>query len=456
MLKIFNFYYTGSMQTWVIPWTGKYKLECFGAQGWSVLNGTGGNGGYAAGDIRLTKGEVLYIYVGGSGYNGGWNGGGSGSAYGGGASDIRTVGEVWNDLSSLKSRLIVAGGGGGGERTIGGNGGGLVGGSPIGSYSTSVYSYPGTQTSGGTGGASGGYGLGQPGGFGYGGSGNAGDPGPGGGSGWYGGGGITYAGGAGGGSSYIELLDNGITSSGVNTGDGKIIITLLSTEIFALYNDDRYYVPNKYTFDIKIKQFKAISIDDVILYNCNIDELDKQFVLNGETIIPDNIIDFSKYKICLVSNNLVSTLEVDYAPSLKSLSKSTIKIKEKYTSITDNIKNAYLDVSGKNESNIGYSINYGEFFGCVSENNSSLIDTKILKDDFYLNFIFNDAASMLSTIMLYENNNNTYSKIKMNDMTVKNDFINTYIDLKKDYGKVLINRITKTNFKYHNNSLDKF
>ena len=77
--------------------------------------------------MYLVKGEVLYIYVGGSGstlsQNGvtkGWNGGGhtvgyyssggvwseSTNTYGGGASDIRYGG------NTLYNRVLVAGGGG--------------------------------------------------------------------------------------------------------------------------------------------------------------------------------------------------------------------------------------------------------------------------------------------------------------------------------------------------------
>jgi hypothetical protein len=457
MQETLTFNYTGAVQTWTVLQTGYYKIEACGAKGGSVLDGVGGNGGYASGNIRLTKGQVLYVYIGGSGYISGWNGGGSGSAYGGGASDIRTIGGQWDDLSSLQSRLIVAGGGGGAERTTGGAGGGLIGGAPVGSYSTSVYASSGSQVSGGTGGSSGSYGLAQSGGFGYGGSGSVGDSGPGGGSGWYGGGGITYAGGAGGGSSYVDLLENGKTSSGVNTGNGKVTITLLNREIFALVKDGRYYVPNKQTFDIETKQFKDVSIEDVTLYNCSIKELTNAFMLNGETITPNNIIDFSKYKICLLSDNILpDTLEIKYNPSLKILSKTTIKIKEKYTPFSEALRNAYLNIIGTNKSKIGYTVNYEKIFKDVSNNNASLIDEEILKDDFYLSFKFNETSSILNTITLYKNDNVTYSKIENDNLIITNDFVNTFVNFERAYGKVLINRITKTYFKYYADSLDKF
>lgn len=143
-----GFNYTGSVQEFTAPKTGRYFLETYGAQG-----GGSNAGGYSSGYYGLTKGEKVYIYVGGqgeySGYNydnnkdnqasstakktnGGWNGGGDGykgSSAGGGATDIRlekaTGVDGWNNRqagvgddtlssdSSLKSRIIVAGGAGG-------------------------------------------------------------------------------------------------------------------------------------------------------------------------------------------------------------------------------------------------------------------------------------------------------------------------------------------------------
>ena len=69
-------------------------------------------GAYTNGIINLTKGTILYVYVGGSnGYNGG--GGQSSDRPGGGATDIRLIEGV--DFNSLKSRIMVAAGGGGHE-----------------------------------------------------------------------------------------------------------------------------------------------------------------------------------------------------------------------------------------------------------------------------------------------------------------------------------------------------
>lgn len=121
-----NYSYTGSYQEVELP-AGKYKLQCWGAQGGSCYDDySGGKGGYSEGVITLSSKTTVRVYVGGQGsYNsGGFNGGGSttgsssynsGNTYGrssmgggGGATDIRL------SDGALLSRMIVAGGGGGG------------------------------------------------------------------------------------------------------------------------------------------------------------------------------------------------------------------------------------------------------------------------------------------------------------------------------------------------------
>lgn len=147
---VFNFAYTGSVQQVTLP-KGKYKLQCWGAQGGNVsgsYTATGSKGGYSEGILTLTEPTTIYVFVGGQGTNsstsstsgtanGGWNGGGasirkssynSGDTYGesyprpgGGATDMCLVNSTMNYSSgrtnrssaSLLSRFIVAGGGAG-------------------------------------------------------------------------------------------------------------------------------------------------------------------------------------------------------------------------------------------------------------------------------------------------------------------------------------------------------
>lgn len=199
-------------QSLTIPFDGWYRIQCWGAAGGTDYrsggNIYGGSGGYTSGDIYLSKGDVIYVYVGGvgadeltdsnpvqwAGYNGGGAGPASGgsSGAGGGATDIRLIGGAWDDAEGLASRIMVAGGGGGGgslARAYSGAAGGLTGSSVS---ASGVTVRGGSQTSAGSGG-----------GFGYGGSSSY--AGGGGGGGWYGGGctNRTDMSGAGG-SSYIS------------------------------------------------------------------------------------------------------------------------------------------------------------------------------------------------------------------------------------------------------------
>lgn len=147
--EVFNFAYTGSVQQVTLP-KGKYKLQCWGAQGgtsYGSSSGAGSKGGYSEGVLTLDKTTTLYVFVGGQGsrgsstslVNGGWNGGGasvgkssynsggtngySNPACGGGATDISTVtssmsyssGRTNRSSASLLARCIVAGGGAGGS-----------------------------------------------------------------------------------------------------------------------------------------------------------------------------------------------------------------------------------------------------------------------------------------------------------------------------------------------------
>ncbi len=287
-----TFSYTGALQTYTVPaGVNMIQIECWGAQGESVGSSTGGLGGYVSGELVVTPGEILNVYVGGqTGFNGGGTSG-SGSGYlagiGGGASDVRQGGTAFTD------RVIVAGAGGGCGRSdcsaqtggagafpggyggvgdgvvggdgavdggscigsggcgaccsssLGGGGGGSNGGGAQGGYGTAL---------GGTGGACGGdndsYSGGcsnEPGGggcFGLGGNGinptcNGG--GGGGGGGWYGGGsgGANWGSGGGGGSSYFDpAMTSTSFTNGTNSGNGQVIITDLCLGLTTSVSDD--------------------------------------------------------------------------------------------------------------------------------------------------------------------------------------------------------------------------
>ena len=213
-----NYDYTGGEQTFTAPLSGTYKLEVWGAQGYSV-NSTyfGGYGAYSIGFVQLKNNTNLYIYVGQNG-PGGYgnftsypNGGASYGASpvqggsGGGSTHILLT---ESDLSALENNLdeilIVSGGGGAstyytGWNGTGGHAGGYMGGTgtrltiDAGKYTAGT---GGSQTSGGSTGSCGG----ENGSFGKGGSTST--WGGSGGGGFYGGGGNCGATG-GGGSGYI-------------------------------------------------------------------------------------------------------------------------------------------------------------------------------------------------------------------------------------------------------------
>ncbi|MCD1259553.1 hypothetical protein B5M42_012000 [Paenibacillus athensensis] len=211
--------YTGTVQTFKAAFSGTFTIEVWGAEGGTGCqkgcSGGGGRGGYAKGNITLNAGDVLNIYVGGQGGSSGaagWNGGGSANSSnggGGGASDVRKGG------NALSDRIIVAGGGGGGgSGTWGGAGGGSSGGDGGGT----------SEVDGGTGGTQlTGYSLGSGGSV----SGDA----SAGGGGYYGGQGAQSHGcsnpnaSGGGGSGYVGGVTSPSWSTGVNSGNGKVVIT---------------------------------------------------------------------------------------------------------------------------------------------------------------------------------------------------------------------------------------
>ncbi len=231
-----TFNYTGAVQTYTVPLgCTSISVDVYGGAGFGLQ----GYGGRVQASHPVTPGEVLNVYVGGTGSEtlGGYNGGGNpgsnvGYAGGGGASDIRRGG------NTLTDRIIVAGGGGGSGSNCGtwtaegGHGGGLVGGTGC-TFSCSDCQYTGsggTQSAGGTAGPTGHGSCGgnSNGTLGFGGS-NTGGYGTGGGGGYYGGGSGCFEG-AGGGSSYTGPLATSVThTQGVRQGNGMIVITPVFT-----------------------------------------------------------------------------------------------------------------------------------------------------------------------------------------------------------------------------------
>ena len=241
MVNETSFGYTGGIQQFVAQVAGTYKLICYGAQGGGTY---GGKGGYAYGNVKLTKGQVIYVVVGGqNAYNGGGSGSGGGTV-GGGATHIGKSNAVLKSTTS-SNVLLVAGGGGGAANSInGGTGGGTSGGNGSGSGNGDhAGGNGGTQSAGGSGhhvqvdedwpGVTSGSGSFGQGGAGVAGSGSMIGQAGGGGGGYYGGGGgasENSSASGGGGSGYIGGCISGTTgmSNGQKSGNGSASITLVS------------------------------------------------------------------------------------------------------------------------------------------------------------------------------------------------------------------------------------
>jgi gliding motility-associated-like protein len=309
--QITVFSYTGGPQTYTVPpGVTSIQIEAWGAQGQAITDeqydeSIGGLGGYAVGELTVTPGDVLNVYVGGTGtelvagYNGGALGGfgtpSDGDAgragSGGGASDVR-VGGV-----ALANRVIVGGGGGGGGRDYvngtcqpcgtGGNGGaggaliGIDGDDPADAI-YGIYFNPGSGGSGGTqvAGGAGGDGPegpdGNPGVVGVGGigiDGNFSIASGGGGGGYYGGGagaganwGSGDAGGGGaGGSSYIGGVTSGSTTPGIRLGNGQVIIEVLCTGLTTVISSDSICLGDSFTLEATSETGGVVTWDGGII-----------------------------------------------------------------------------------------------------------------------------------------------------------------------------------------------
>jgi hypothetical protein len=231
-----TFAFTGSPATFVVPSSvTSITVEAWGASGGrnGPNSANGGLGAYAKSTYTVVPGESLTIRVGGQGANGVGSiaggsfvsrtsgnvllvvaGGGGGASYTGGA----TGGNGTTTQSSGAGGYSSVSGGGGGLSDNGGGGGTGAGGGGWNNAGTSNNWATGGAAGGGNGG-NGGYS--NPGGFGGGGGSYHGG---GGGGGYSGGSGGSYSIGGGGGASFTNG-SNSVMTSGVQSGNGQIILT---------------------------------------------------------------------------------------------------------------------------------------------------------------------------------------------------------------------------------------
>lgn len=220
--NVWDYDFIEDVQFFTVFKSGTYKLEVWGAQGYSATSSLlGGYGGYSTGTIKMEINQKLYIYVGEKGkVNKAYPNGGSGitpngsylSGYGGGSTHISIEQNLISDCNA-NNLLLVAGGGGSSTfysrwNGNGGSGGGYHGVTGIKLFNMDSIDYlpggGGTQETGGTAGNHGNPGL-----YGYGGGVKNACTYAGGGGGYYGGG-SSYGMPGGGGSGYIgnESLSN--------------------------------------------------------------------------------------------------------------------------------------------------------------------------------------------------------------------------------------------------------
>ena len=233
-----NFTVTSGIQLWTVPASGTYQIQASGGQGSGGNGGTssGGAGARVRGDFNLTQGTKVRILVGQAGVHPLTTVAGDGaSGAGGGGSFVLT-----GTSGALDSQvLVIAAGGGGGNDPIyqGSIINGLAGsGNSSGTGDESLNG--GSLRGGGTGGSTvsgGSFANGGVGGYytrggqtaygGFGGGGANDDASTGGGG---------YVGGASGNSSAAFSKNTGanpLNESGVKTGSGQVLITLLGLAV---------------------------------------------------------------------------------------------------------------------------------------------------------------------------------------------------------------------------------
>lgn len=294
------------IQKWVVPFTARYSIEGYGAQGGSVgTQHLGGKGAYVYGEFNLYAGDILYILVGQSGASKSWSdwgGGGGGASYIAKETSTSTTYKLNAGINKYVTPLLVsAGGGGGGDdgRSGIGNGQTIAGYGGVGRVATSTegagasYSY----TTGGAGFAtnsSNGYSFLNGGNGGTstynGGFGGGGVPYNGGGSGggWRGGDATSDNTGNGGYSYNIGVNSKG--TDGFQSGNGKVVITQLTIYRYLIENNNKNLSIDS---NSNIVTITDTNLTPTIFINNGFSEVNKV----TPTII--NNMDDNKYKIKL-------------------------------------------------------------------------------------------------------------------------------------------------------------
>jgi hypothetical protein len=224
--------------------------------------------------------------------------------------------------------------------------------------------------------------------------------------------------------------------------------------------EDEYYLPVKDFFDKDKKEFKPISLSQLITtYNTmSLLEMNTQFTIDGVNYTPYDYLDTSQSKLCVIPyreiNKSLNIIHLGYTPSNIALSKTTMKVKDRWDIWGKDLNNLFFDISATNKAGINYKLNY--YQDEEANNTCDLIDIEFLKNDFYSEFSFNKPDSILKSAGLYTIDKVNYTKIKDAHIDVNYNYFDTSIKFKNAYTKVLINQIKPTSFIYYKETIDSF
>ncbi len=245
-----------------------------------------------------------------------------------------------------------------------------------------------------------------------------------------------------------------------NFGDGFVRVSVAATFIFS--DENNFYIPTKDFFDVNTKSFKKLTSNELetevlnkTLMPISIAGLNAPITINNEeTIRPSEIMDLTKYKICIIYGNTIDKLNIKYTPSYTALSKTNIKIKDKYKPISDELEPTFLDITSNDKSELTYFLDYGE---SKSYKKCTELNKEVINKDFYANFMLNDQNALLRSVILYGKNNDKYNKIKNYNIEVYEDCNrNKLVNFKNSYDEIIVNRIAKESFDYTIDTLDTF
>jgi hypothetical protein len=170
------------------------------------------------------------------------------------------------------------------------------------------------------------------------------------------------------------------------------------------------------------------------LYN-----LISSFTIGSTTYNPLDYFDLTQCKLYAIPvytriNESVSVIDMEYTPSTKALAKTTIKVKDMWTPLNEDLNNAYLNITGTNLSTINYKLDYYALKSSVS-NTCDLMDCEIMQDNFWTSFIFTNPTGVLKSYGINTIDKVNYTKIKDNYLDINDNYLNTEIKFRDAYTK---------------------